>query len=660
MTKTSLVFLMIIFYPSLGWAEKDKALEEELQLLHEAYNYTVTASKVLENVDKSIATVTVMSEQQIRNMGARNLLDVLKLVPGLGITQSEYGFREIEVRGVKTPLSEKVLLMLNGHPLDHNLQNSGSTWVYDDLPIDNIKRVEIVRGSGSALYGANAFLATINIITKEPKDLNGLELTARGGSFASQQYHLTAGEDFSGLKIGTDFHYADTDGIQAFITEKNPGVTSQPTSAPGYAKPHEQRYDLGWNAEYKNLKLEGRFINKKTGTFIGFGTFGPDSRLEYTDYFIRAAHQADFGNKLSINTKMTYSSFSFNNLWQLQPQLFFKAAVEDTKFGGESQLTYRVNSDNIFIMGFSAEQQSQYDPVAEVGLSPNSLQPIAAWGVPRNRFLWNIYAQDIWDILPNLRLVAGARFDHYSDFGGTFNPRLGFNWEISTGYALRFSYGSAFRAPSFGETTLINNTALLGTPSLKPEKVKTFELGFSAHFTQALQSQLTLYRSEIENLVSLQPVASMTLQYQNADKVIAQGIELESKYNFTKNTYLAFNYVYQNAKNQHLQHLADTPKHRANIMMNVELADHFNFYVDTLVKGNTDRAIGDNRKKVGSYALVNTALTMTDIGFKGLNTSFSVFNLLNKHYVSPTAIGSLYNDMPQAERAFFGAVKIKF
>ncbi len=656
MRKNSLSALIITFFPLLAAAEKDLALAEELKALHEAYSYTTTASRVLENVDKSIATVTVIPQQQIRNMGARNLLDVLRVVPGLGITQSEYGFREIEARGVKTAFSEKVLLMLNGHPLDHNLQNSGGTWVYDDLPIDNIKRLEVVRGSGSALYGANAFLAVINIITKEPKDLNGVELTARGGSFASQQYHLVAGKDFDGLKVGADFHFADTDGIRALITEKTP----VPTSAPGYSKPYEQRYDLGWNAEYKGFKLDGRFINKKTGAFIGFGSFGPDSQLEYNDYFIRAAYQADLTNELSIDSKLSYSAFSFNNLWQLQPNLYFKAAIQNTKLKGETQLTYRLNPDNTAILGFSAEQQSQFHPVAQAGLSPNNLQTVAAWGIATERFVWSLYAQDIWDIFDNLRLVAGARFDDYSDFGSTFNPRVGLNWEISKGYAFRFSYGTAFRAPSFGETTLVNNAALLGNPSLSPESIETFELGFSAHFADALQSQITFYQSHIDHIISLQPLSSGIQQYQNSDKLTARGIELESKYSFAKNTYLSFNYVFQDTKDDHGQRLANTPQHRANVMANLELSDHVNFYIDTLLKGSTSRSVGDTRKNTAGYGLINTALTVADIGIKGWEASFSIFNLLNKDYSSPTSISSLYNDMPQAGRAFFGAVKVRF
>ena len=658
--KRSLTLVITTLFPLLVQAETDPELAEELKSLQEAYSYTTTASKVRENIDKSIATVTVIPQQQIRNMAARNLLDVLRVVPGLGITQSEYGFREIEARGVKTALSEKILIMLNGHPVDHNLQNSGSAWVYDDLPIDNIKRVEVVRGSGSALYGANAFLAVINIITQEPDDIDGVELTARGGSFGTQQYHLTAGKNINNLKVGADFHYTDTHGIHALISEKTPGSTGQPTSAPGYSKPREQRYDLGWNAEYKGFKLDGRFINKNTGTFVGFGTFGPDSKQEYNDYFVRGGYETNLTEQLSINTKITYSAFSFNNIWQLQPNLFFKAAMLDTKLGGETQLTYRFNTDNTVILGFSAQQQSQSHPISQAGTSPNNLQTTAAWGIATKRFVWSVYGQEMWDIFDNLRLVAGARFDNYSDFGSTFNPRVGLNWEISKGYSARFSYGTAFRAPSFGEITLINNAALLGNSGLSPESIKTFELGFSAHFTDALQSQITLYHSRIKNLITLVPISATVQQYQNIGQATTQGIELEGKYSFTKNTYLSFNYVYQNAKDGNQQRLANTPQHRANIMANIELTEHLNFYADTLLKGSTSRAVGDNRTDTAAYGLINTALTAVDVGVKGWEARFSLFNLLNKNYSAPTSIGSPYNDMPQPGRAFFGSIKIRF
>ncbi len=194
----ALYFLSTTVYAADQVIGVDLALEEEIKYLH-AEAYTVTASKILENIDKSVATVSVIDSQQIRTMGARNLLDVLRIVPGLGITQSEQGFAEVEARGVRTAItSPKILLMINGHPLDHNLQNGGGFYAYDTTPVDDIKKIEIVRGTGSALYGANAFLAIINIITKQADDVKGVEMTARGGSFGSQQYNVSVGKDFGG------------------------------------------------------------------------------------------------------------------------------------------------------------------------------------------------------------------------------------------------------------------------------------------------------------------------------------------------------------------------------------------------------------------------------------------------------------------------------
>ena len=95
-------------------------------------------------------------------MGARNILDILKSVPGLGVSRSNIWVSEIESRGVKSWFSEKVLLMLDGHSINSSLTNGGGTLALDKMNIDNIERIEIIRGPASALYGADAFTALIS------------------------------------------------------------------------------------------------------------------------------------------------------------------------------------------------------------------------------------------------------------------------------------------------------------------------------------------------------------------------------------------------------------------------------------------------------------------------------------------------------------------
>ena len=160
------------------------ALEEEILWLKEE-TYVSTATKTLEDISKSGATVSVITATDLRNMGARNLMDALKRIPGVGIQTSSIGIPTIEVRGVKSDSSEKVLFLINGHAINNNLINGGATWAYGDFPIDEIKRVEVVRGPGSALYGTNAFVAIINIVTQTASDIEGTKVTL-GGCFVEK------------------------------------------------------------------------------------------------------------------------------------------------------------------------------------------------------------------------------------------------------------------------------------------------------------------------------------------------------------------------------------------------------------------------------------------------------------------------------------------
>lgn len=144
----------------------------------------LTATKRNIPVRKAPAIATVITQDEIRYMGARNLRDVLKTIPGIGVSRNEFGIFMYEVRGIRTQLSEKILVMIDGHTVNKSIITGSALYrIFDDMPVKNIKRIEIIRGPGSALYGANAFVAVINIITRNAVDISGVELTGGGGSF---------------------------------------------------------------------------------------------------------------------------------------------------------------------------------------------------------------------------------------------------------------------------------------------------------------------------------------------------------------------------------------------------------------------------------------------------------------------------------------------
>jgi len=154
-----------------GSPSADDALEEELRYL-KAETYVITASRIPENIKKTASSVTVITDRQIRQMGARNLIDVLETVPGWSNYYSFNGFNLANARGIASLSTSAILVMINSHPLNENW-SGGALYTYDTMPLDNIKRIEFVRGPGSALYGANAFAGVINIITKEAEDVDG-------------------------------------------------------------------------------------------------------------------------------------------------------------------------------------------------------------------------------------------------------------------------------------------------------------------------------------------------------------------------------------------------------------------------------------------------------------------------------------------------------
>jgi outer membrane cobalamin receptor len=624
-------------------------LDDELKFLH-AESFVITASKVLEPIDRSISTVTIITADQIRAMGAKTLLDVLYTVPGVNTTQTGFGGREIAIRGIKTPSSEKVLLLLNGHPLDHNLTNGGSTDLYDNIALDNVQRIEIVRGPGSALYGANAFLGMINILTNTAKDRQGVEVAATGGSFDTQQYNVYAAKQAGDFSATVNANVHVTGGIDGKF--ENTDVRSNLD---------ENKYDFHLNLDYRDWSFDGHFSRKETGTFAGFADtlLLTDSKRNYDDYFFIVGYKHDITDKLNIDIKAYHDHFDFDNLIDIVPGLYLRTGITNTKTGGEALVSYELFESNKLIFGIKGEKQEQFDVSHTSGSSPNAQTAFSPkFAQDMDRTLFSAYAEDIWDIVPSFRLTAGARYDRYSDFGNTFNPRAGFNWEFLDGYILKFSYGTAFRAPTFGE---IGGTSqyLLGSSTIMPEKIRTYEVGLTGNPIRALNTGVTLFHSRIDGIIGWQPVPGRPGETTigNGGGVTSEGLEFEAKYGYMEGSYLAVNYTLQDNVTLHSdQKLPNVPQHLGNVMLNQQITRHISLFTNLFIKGDTLRESGDNRNGVASYAIVNATLRAKDL-WKGLELSASVYNLLDHDYKDPALV---YGDFPTPGRSAFVRASYSF
>ena len=168
-------------------------------------------------LDKAAAVTTVITEEDILAMGATDLDEILETVPGLHVSRSEQLLTPKYIfRGITSTYNPQALLLINGVPVTTLVfGNRGLIW--GGMPIKAIKRIEIIRGPGSAVYGADAYSGVINILTKTANDIAGTEIGGRVGSFDSQSVWLLHGATYNETKVGLTLEYNTTDGHREII-----------------------------------------------------------------------------------------------------------------------------------------------------------------------------------------------------------------------------------------------------------------------------------------------------------------------------------------------------------------------------------------------------------------------------------------------------------
>jgi len=656
--------------------ESEAALDEELRWL-KAETYVITPSRIPEKIKKTASSITVITDRQIRQMGARNLMDVLwRAVPGVfADAGGNPGAANIIIRGRANTNSNTILFMINSHPINE-AQTGGASWVHDTMIVDNIERIEVLRSPGSAVYGANAFVGVINIITKKAEDIDGLELIARGGKWDTQQYNLLYGKTFNEVEVAFNFNFFKTHGFRGVIEEDYQTQLDRDTApsgfppaslAPGRMAGDREKYDVALNLKYKGFEFDGRYVDKEHDLPIGWlNALNHKSISDAKDYYFNLSYGASIVEGLDLFGKVYRNVFDIDADYQILPPgslaqtpfpccplvpgrdgAIIISSLKARRTGIEIQATYEIGDSNTVVSGATYEEQKQYDGSEGANFipTPTSTNPdtviLLPWVIEspkdsQKRNLKAIFLEDIWDITDDLRLTLGVRYDRYSDFGDEVSPRVGLTWEFIEGYDLKLLYGHAFRAPSFWEI----ESSLSGI-ELDPETIDTYEISLGAEFTSSLSSRVTFYYRELEDAIvgttSAAPWNLANASWTERD----HGFEIEAEYNFGRGTYLAGHYIYLDFNG------GAGAVHVGSIMSNIRLSRYLNFYADCQIGDGRERWPGDDRDDPPGGAVVNATLIAKKFlkGYEGLEFRGSVYNLLDKDHTSPTG-PEIPNDIP--------------
>ncbi len=666
----------------------------DLFYLMEEQKITI-ASKKEENLEKAPSVVTVITAEEIEKYGARTLADILLIVPGIDILKDHLiGVISISSRGIQRS-SEKIKLLIDGHSM--NCPTSGSAMeFFDDLTLTNVKKIEIIRGPGSALYGANAFLAVINVITKDASDIKGVEVKSGFGSFDTQEYNILYGKTFNGLDVTGSVDFYNTNGISETIKED--AISGQPffnrfSITPGNTDDGRKRFDINMKLSYKNFELKGKYMEKDTEPFIGpLSALTNDSETSYNYVMGELGYNFNLKEMFDFRAKLYYDQYDINAFNEALPDNFTVPADLDNdgdiehfpdgmigngkwtnrRVGSEIEMNYDISNDNFFTVGFNFEWEIQhninsitnFDPLT--GASIGDLQNISDTSNlfrETTRRIWGIYLQDKWNITDDINLTLGIRHDHYSDFEGTTNPRIGLVWEFIDNAALKLLYGEAFRAPSFAELYIINNASFLGNTSLDPETIRTYEIELDYRWSDKIKTKINYFYNSIKDEIGFEQktTSNEPLFFNNLGGSNVQGIEFDIRgdlSNFLKDTYVFANYSYQDAESNG-DHIPDIPKHKGNIGFNVKVADYINANLHTFVSGKRVRAEEDTRDDSPGYAIVNLTL-IAEKFFRDFKVKASLFNILNKDYNDPSPINTIPTDIPRPGRTFFLEIGYRF
>ena len=668
-----LLLNLMLFTQGNSFAQDEKTGLEDMFAIFTEEQIVVSALKRPKTVSKSPAIMSVITAKQIKQMGFRTLTEVLDTVPGFDISLSETGEREIAVRGILDTNSQKVKVLIDGHSIN-DVWSGGISWNYDDLVVENIKRIEIIRGPASALYGQNAFLTVINVITKDTDDIDGFQLTTSGGAFDTQNYNMLFGKEYGDLAVSGFFDFFDTEGHSEKV-EQDVLFPAAFSKSPGRSHNRKEKTDLNLKLSYNNLEINGKYTKKRRKDYIGVGyALGDDSIIRSAYMFTELTYKFALGEKLDIIPRVYYDQFNYDPFLEQRPDGFVdrfgriypdgiqgQVRHKQRTVGFENQFNYNLFKGNELTFGFQYEWIHQGDiKSSEFTFNPITFAPLA---VPQDfskdlpftrkatRQILAFYLQDEWNITKDVDLTVGVRHDQFPRFGGTTNPRFGLIWRFIEDAHLKLLFATAFRAPNFQELYLTNNGTRAGDPNLDPEKINTFELGLGYNFTKHIRGNINYFFNRIRDRIILDTTQTPD-KFANSGGARVLGVEAELKADYGNDNYAFANYTFQKAEEtRNRNRLPDVPVHKANLGVNVGFWKYANANVNTFISGPRPREDGDTRRDMPSYALVNLTLIgrkfMDNFEIRG-----SVFNLFNKGYDDPAPVDTVPTDFPQPGRSF--------
>ena len=503
--------------------------------------YVVTATRTELTKEENPRSVEVITKEEIQNSGAVSVRDALRVASDLNIQTGGGSTGDtLTIRG-----GDDVLVMVDGRRMateGHFAFISQNAFVLDRINVNNVERIEILRGPDAAIYGSGAQAGIINIITKKSEKPSTTIGFTTGTKEMSNYYRFDSGKQGK-LSATFDANFSKVRDLYGKTGENFLyGPKQNYTLDLDYEMDANNKLNL--NVDYYKDNLQYFNPNTKFDSPYGLTPFTTERKTAALTYSGKNSN-SDYSLMVTYS-KMDRDSAIIDNS--------NTAGREYESLSVEARDVIRTSANNKLVIG--AEYRND--------------DAVVYGGTEKEVDQYGVYLHDEYKVSNKLLLTPSVRYDYHEKFGGNTSPSLGATYFITDKSRFKASYGTGYRAPSLDELYGVFNHGgvwansmeamgasmfLYGNPDLKPEKTRGYEVSYEQEFNDNTSAKLTYFKNKKKDAITYNDMTNAfipgrTWHWINIDEASYEGVEFEIKHDLGNGFVLMGNYDWLDAKNE--------------------------------------------------------------------------------------------------------------
>jgi len=600
------------------------------------------ASRFEQGVSEAPASVTIVTRNEIERFGWRTLGALINSVRGFNTTNDRnYTYLAVRGFGPSGDYNARVLVLLDGVRVNENIFDAAYLGLESVVDLDQIERVEVIRGPSSSIYGAGAVFGVVNIITRHGRDVQRTTLNLEAGSYGTRAMRLSTGQRrAAGLEYFASAGAYDSRGQDLYFPEFDAAATNRGIAAGLDGERRESAFASMAIGEFSShIAFAERQKDIPTASFgTLFNVLG--SRTMDRTLQVKTAYDHTFENNAVLSASVAYLRSDYDGKYVYSDGQHREDANGRVLIGESRYVRTLGSRQRLIVGGEFRDNLRQSQSVTAPGAVP--------FADNTRSDVWALFAQDEVRI-GRFIVNGGVRHDHYGSFGGTTNPRLALILGNGQESSLKLLLGRSFRPPNNYELYYQDGVSAKRPLHIGPEQIQTRELVAQHRAAPWLLLSGSLYRTKMKDLISLEvDSADSKLVYENDGRVAANGAEGEVEVNVGSAT-ARLSYTLQRTEyTKSGQEEENSPRHVGKLHLAAPL---YHERLSAAVEAVAMSArLNARRESVPGFVVANLTL-LTLKSWHGARASASVYNVLDRRYGFPSPADIRQRAIPQDRRS---------